>query len=137
MAQSKYPAYAAPSKLATSDDLPLGEDRRTGMKRGQAELAGLPEAAGAPQAMELRHLRYFAAVADAGSFTHAAEQAWLKGLLPGTLAAPLIALVRALVRVPAPAGPLRPARNRRPPLRRPSPTRRAQQASSRNPRTGH
>ena len=63
MAQSKYPAYAAPSKLAVSDDLPPAEDRRTGMKRGPAELAGLPQAAGAPQALELRHLRYFAAVA--------------------------------------------------------------------------
>ena len=77
MAQSKYPAYAAPSKLAVSDDLPPAEDRRTGMKRGPAELARLPEAAGAPQALELRHLRYFAAVADAGSFTHAAEQMFI------------------------------------------------------------
>ena len=40
-----------------------------------AEPAALPEAAAAaPQAIELRHLRYFAAVADAGSFTHAAER---------------------------------------------------------------
>ena len=49
----------------------------TDMKRGQAEPAGLPEAAGAPQALELRHLRYFAAVAEAGSFTHAAEQMFI------------------------------------------------------------
>src|SRR5262249_7199364 len=67
----------APSELAMADDLPLGEDRRTDVKRGQAELVGLPEAAGAPQAIELRHLRYFAAVADAGSFTHAAERVFI------------------------------------------------------------
>jgi DNA-binding transcriptional LysR family regulator len=77
MAQSKYSVYATPSKLAVSGDLPPGEDRRTVMKRGQAEPAGLPEAAGAPQAMELRHLRYFAAVAEAGSFTHAAERMFI------------------------------------------------------------
>ena len=69
MAQLKYPVYVAPSKLAVSGDLPPGEDRRADMKRGQAEPAGLPVAAGPPQAVELRHLRYFAAVADAGSFT--------------------------------------------------------------------
>jgi DNA-binding transcriptional LysR family regulator len=77
MAQLTYPAYEAPSKLAVSDDLPLGEDRRTDIKRGQAELVRLPEAAGAPQAIELRHLRYFAAVAEAGSFTHAAEKMFI------------------------------------------------------------
>lgn len=77
MAQLKYSAYGAPSKLAMSEDLPLREDRRTAMKQGQAELVGLPEVAGAPQAIELRHLRYFTAVADAGSFTHAAEKMFI------------------------------------------------------------
>src|SRR5262249_3585087 len=75
MAQVKYPAYGAPPKPAMAEDLRPREDRRqAAVKRGHAQLAGPPEAAGAPQAIELRHLRYFAAVADAGSFTHAAER---------------------------------------------------------------
>jgi len=69
--------YVAPSKLAVSGGLPLGEGRRTAVAQGQGELAEPAGAAGAPQAIELRHLRYFTAVADAGSFTHAAEQMFI------------------------------------------------------------
>jgi DNA-binding transcriptional LysR family regulator len=47
------------------------------MAQSKADLVGMPQAAGASPAIELRHLRYFTAVADAGSFTHAAEQMFI------------------------------------------------------------
>src|SRR2546429_30168 len=56
------------------------------MKQGQADTITLPKAVtGAPLAIELRHLRYFVALADAGSFTHAAAP----GGAPGGLGARL------------------------------------------------
>src|ERR1700751_6418954 len=48
------------------------------IKESRTEPVRLPRAdAQAPQGLELRHLRYLAAVADAGTFTRAAEQVFI------------------------------------------------------------
>src|SRR5271156_2344171 len=55
--------------MTTMDEVRAGSAERTD--------AG-PDSGGAPpQGVELRHLRYFVTLADAGTFTHAAEQMFI------------------------------------------------------------
>src|SRR5271167_928226 len=50
----------------------------TTMDEARAGSAERPDSGGVtPQGVELRHLRYFVAMADAGTFTHAAEQMFI------------------------------------------------------------
>ncbi len=73
----------------------------------------------APHGLELRHLRYFAAVADAGAFTRAADQLFLAqptlsqqiARLEDLIGAPLLARRRDGVRLTA-AGTARAAEHR-------------------------
>jgi DNA-binding transcriptional LysR family regulator len=85
------------------------------MKQSQAEPVRLPRAdTRAPQGLELRHLRYFAAVAEAGTFTRAAEQVFIAqptlsqqiGRLEQIVGTPLLHRGRDGVRLTAAGGVL-------------------------------
>ena len=47
------------------------------MDAQMADLNGVQADPATPQALELRHLRYFVALADAGNFTRAAEKIFI------------------------------------------------------------
>src|SRR5260370_32084523 len=84
------------------------------MRQAQAEPVRLPRAgAQAPQGLELRHLRYLVAVAEAGTFTRAAERLFIAqptlsqqiGRLEQIVGTPLLHRRRDGVRLTA-AGPV-------------------------------
>jgi hypothetical protein len=85
-----YGALSAPAPPVPEEKIMSKDAQRTpgvpdllvpvaGLNRVSPELVPqLPAAeAGAPQGLELRHLRYLVALADAGNFTRAAEQIYI------------------------------------------------------------
>jgi DNA-binding transcriptional LysR family regulator len=61
----------------SKDVQPAMPDRLVPMAGLNGAQAGPAARAGTPQALELRHLRYFVALADAGNFTRAAEKIFI------------------------------------------------------------
>jgi hypothetical protein len=70
--QAELQEEAQPGRCGT----PPGE-KIMSMDAQMADLNGVQADPATPQALELRHLRYFVALADAGNFTRAAEKIFI------------------------------------------------------------